>query len=933
MKPMLKHKIALLALFITAATTAAAQKESGFKEIFDGKTLNGWKAADPSFWSVEDGAITARITPEHPLKDNLYLIWQGGELADFELKLKHRVFGSKGINCGFQFRSRELPNHDVAGYQVDNNLDTDWLVRLYDEHGRHTLAWRGQRTVFDAAGKAVSSDIPEAKGKPWFRLEDWHEYHQVCSGSRLTLKVDGRLAAEVIDDDPKERDLAGILGLQLHTGPPTTAQFKDLQLKILSPVKLSTAAPKPTSAMPPLCDKTLVVWAAPANLTQKGGSALTIDDGQSHFDGIVFGEIAAQRWMPGSDYYRRTQVNQESWPAETGGSQTFVQLAITYQDRLVTVYRNGRQCAQYTMANPPQEFGPQSVAVIGMRHPDQTDNAHFAGAIDDARIYDQALSAAQIAGLKPDEASEIKPWAWWTFDGQEPRDRTGRFLITQISGGAKVENGKLLLDGQTGSLLCRIEKEVPLPFETPAMPVNPPQTWLTYHLAHPGPSGAIPGDPNPAFYYQGRYHLHYIYNHKDGCAFAHVSSEDMVHWKWHPTTLTPKTTGHGMFSGTGFFTRDGKPAMIYHGQGSGKNQVAYALDDLLEKWSKPAAIEPLTATGEKPAMNHWDPDCWFMDGAYYALSGGSHPKLMKSKDLKQWVYLGELFHGGFPADLGVGKGEDTSCANLFQLGGKWMLLCISHGLGARYYLGDFVGEQYLPSHHALLNWARWDCFAPESLLTKDGRRVMWAWCTPWINGMQKTGRAKNFDNLLNNSLFQQGIQSLPRELSLPEDGRLRIKPLRELEALRYDQHTERDLTVKSGAIRLLDGIQGDALELEVVIASPKAKEFGINLLCDDRGEHGFSISSGAGSATLTVDYIKPPFQLQEHEDLTLRIFIDKSMIEVFANDRQAAVAWHEYPPERVHVSLFAKGGDLAVKKVTAWKMKSIYQGNCVFERP
>ena len=102
-------------------------------------------------------------------------------------------------------------------------------------------------------------------------------------------------------------------------------------------------------------------------------------------------------------------------------------------------------------------------------------------------------------------------------------------------------------------------------FETPSMPAKPPATWLTYHLAHPGPGGA-PGDPNCAFYWKGRYHLHYIYAHKEGCGFAHVSSTDMVHWKWHPTTLTPKMVGHGMFSGTGFITKEGRPAIIYHGR-------------------------------------------------------------------------------------------------------------------------------------------------------------------------------------------------------------------------------------------------------------------------------------------------------------------------------------------------------------------------------
>lgn len=224
---------------VASATEAANERD--FKSIFDGKTLTGWQAADMTYWSVEDGAITGKITVEHPLKANLYLIWQGGELHDFELKVKSRVFGSKGINNGFQFRSRELPDHDVAGYQVDNNLDTDWLVRLYDEHGRHDLARRGQRAVFDRNGIANIAEINEASGPAWFKLEDWHEYHLVGTGSHLVLKVNGRLAAEVDDNDPKQQDFSGILGLQLHTGPPTTVQFKDIRLKILKPASNSRA--------------------------------------------------------------------------------------------------------------------------------------------------------------------------------------------------------------------------------------------------------------------------------------------------------------------------------------------------------------------------------------------------------------------------------------------------------------------------------------------------------------------------------------------------------------------------------------------------------------------------------------------------------------------------------------------------------------------
>lgn len=449
--------------------------------------------------------------------------------------------------------------------------------------------------------------------------------------------------------------------------------------------------------------------------------------------------------------------------------------------------------------------------------------------------------------------------------------------------------------------------EAPIQFETPAMPANPPANWLTYHLLHPGPGGAMPGDPNCAFLWKGLYHLHYIYNHKDGFAFAHVSSKDLVHWTWHPTTLFPKTTGHGMFSGTGFITKDGKPAIIYHGEGSDRNQLAFALDDKLEQWTKPVPILPTDASGQVPKIRHWDPDCWLNGDTYYALSGGGNPNLMKSSDLKDWKFIGPLLHDEYPANLGIRKGEDISCANMFKIGNKWMLLCISHGLGCRYYLGDFKDEKYLPEFHAMMSWNGNHYFAPESVLAQDGRRVMWAW-------------------LLHLPVAPCGIQSLPRELELPADGVLRIRPLRELESLRHDGKQEDGITVKRDTTHRLKEISGDDLELRVVVKSPKAAEFGLNVLCDKDGTNGVRIAVMTESGKLAVGKVVAPFKLKEGEDLTLRVFIDKNFVEVFANDRQAAVAAIKYAPEKLGISLFSKGGDITAKEVRGWKMKSIYAG-------
>ncbi len=247
MRAMISAGVLLFALGLCAASCVSEgpardplpplQDEPGFESIFNGKTLDGWKAADMSFWSVQEGAITAVISAEHPTERNHYLVYQGGKLGDFELKLRHRIQSPSSVNGGFQFRSEIFDGKitdDCRGYQMDNNTATPWLVRLYDEHGRETLAWRGERSVFDAAGQKTTTPIEGAAGDARFALEDWHEYHLVCRGSSITLDVNGRRVAEVVDDDPQQRDLAGILALQLHSGPPMTVQFKDIRLKRLN---------------------------------------------------------------------------------------------------------------------------------------------------------------------------------------------------------------------------------------------------------------------------------------------------------------------------------------------------------------------------------------------------------------------------------------------------------------------------------------------------------------------------------------------------------------------------------------------------------------------------------------------------------------------------------------------------------------------------
>jgi len=690
----------------------------------------------------------------------------------------------------------------------------------------------------------------------------------------------------------------------------------------------------------PLRDKTLVAWAAPANLTQRGGSVLTIDDGRTHFDGMVFGELTPAKWMAGSDNLIRTERQQSAWPAENITADTSVQIAMVYRGREVVVYRNGKEYSRHAISEL-QPFDLNSTIVIGPRHLGNSD--FFAGAIDDARIYDRALTAGELAALRPDIEGEIKPWGWWPFDDAAAQDKTGRFAQTRLFGGAKVENGRLMLDGESGSFYAASRAEL-LPSEgsPPKAPPsqNPPENMvLNYHLMHPGGDSA-PGDPNAAFYLDGIYHLHYIIAHKwqgkNSFSFVHVTSPDMLHWTWQPTKLQPSFTGHGMFSGTGFITKEGRPAAIYHGQGSGRNQIVIAKDNQLSAWEKPYSFEVKDAKGNKVALPQGDPDLFVIGDTYYSLAahfvGTGNPPLIKSKDLKNWTHVGD-FIKHFPPDVIIG--EDNSCANFFPLGNKWMLLTISHLLGCRYYIGewDAKAEQFVPQQHARMNWRReddplgeiWeDFFAPETVLTPDGRRVMWAWlATP--SGSAAAIRARS-------------IQSLPRELSLPADGILRIKPLRELESLRADPVVQKNITVPKGARppfgtvvwQPLSRLPGEAVEIRLTIPRDQAarKRFGFRLFGEGK-TGGLPIIIRPETGTIRVGTTEAPFavaDLPAGEDVQLRIFVDKYLVEVFANDRQAVVAAHMDWQGKLSLDGYSSGAPTTVKKLEIWKLQPTNQG-------
>ena len=194
-----------------------------------------------------------------------------------------------------------------------------------------------------------------------------------------------------------------------------------------------------------LKDRTLVSWAAPATLDQRGGSALTISQGD-RFDGLVFAELAKDTWMLGSDRLRRTCKEQKDWPKERT-VDAFVQVAATYRDadRTVTLYRDGVAFASYAVPQGVETaFTDNDLqAIIGIRHPGRTDT--FIGKVKDARVYARALTAEQLAALKPGVMGETRPFAWWNFATADIYELTGRYAPGELVGCAAIEDGALVL--------------------------------------------------------------------------------------------------------------------------------------------------------------------------------------------------------------------------------------------------------------------------------------------------------------------------------------------------------------------------------------------------------------------------------------------------------------------------------------------------------
>ena len=493
-----------------------------------------------------------------------------------------------------------------------------------------------------------------------------------------------------------------------------------------------------------------------------------------------------------------------------------------------------------------------------------------------------------------------------------------------------------------------------------------------YHFSFPEDNGR-PGDPNGAFYYKGRYHLMYLYNREEiGFSWGHVSSTDLLHWRHHPDAIMPGDGDDGCFSGGAFVDDDGSAVlsywMLWGSRGIG---VAKSVDDNFNVWKK-SESNPIIKSSEwgitdlKDSLQREfhvgsaDPsNIWKKDGKYYLLTGnllvlrkygsrglglpanfddgpalptdslkyqGDRLYLFASDDLKEWKYQHEFYKS---ERKWTSKTEDNMCPSFMPLpygpdGGKisdkHLLLFISHNMGCQYYVGSYKNDHFYPDNHGRMTWNDNAYFAPEALVDDKGRQIMWSWIYD-----------DRPDSIINHYGWV-GTYGLPRSLWVGDDGTLRMRPVKELETLRMKESTFSNIQVNPGADIKVKHAGSELMELEVTFQTNSAKQYGVKVCASEDGREETVIYYDNVDKKLKFDTRKSgltfgrkiieeaPLELKNGEPLVLKIYIDKSIIEVFANDKQA-IARMVYPTLGGRgVKVFSSGDKANVKSLKAWEL-------------
>ena len=447
-----------------------------------------------------------------------------------------------------------------------------------------------------------------------------------------------------------------------------------------------------------------------------------------------------------------------------------------------------------------------------------------------------------------------------------------------------------------------------------------------------------PADPQACLFWKERYHFFYGCQINGVGVWGHASSTDLLHWRHHPVPLRIESGDpeSQVYAGGSFVNKEGIPTIIYHGVNAG-TCLAFSEDDELIHWKKhpenPIIPEPHEGDEEYGAYHVWDVCGWVDGDTYYAITGnkphsadtdGDIAWLFKSTDLSRWEYVQPFYTS---ERKWTESDEDCSCADFFPLGDKYVLMFISHTQGTQYYIGQFENETFHLERHERMNWPGGPCFAQESLLDGSGRRIFWAWVCESISMDIQQERGWS------------GVMSLPRVMTLAKDCTVLIEPADELKALRINHRKHEHIRLPAGSDYALRDVTGDCLEIILEVECPIEGEVGLKLRCSPDGREQTVILFAPGEGKLKIDTTRStlnekvaqpwpvpqgafyqglsegrndvrvqeaPFALLFDEPLKLHVFLDRSILEVFANGRQC-ITQRIYPSmnDSLGVALFS----------------------------
>lgn len=463
---------------------------------------------------------------------------------------------------------------------------------------------------------------------------------------------------------------------------------------------------------------------------------------------------------------------------------------------------------------------------------------------------------------------------------------------------------------------------------------------LGYHIM--APANWI-NDPNGLVQFKGEYHVfyqHHPYDENWGpMHWGHVKSKDLVHWEHLPIALAPTETYEkdGCFSGSAV-DNNGVLTLIYTG-----NIFVDRERDILDQSQCIASstdgihftketVNPVISKHPEEGSGHFrDPKVWKHEDHWYMVLGTRKENtgkvvLYKSKDLRQWEYLGVL------AESDGTEGYMWECPDFFEIGGKYVLLFSPQGIEAEgekyqnlfqtgYIVGDFNYEtlQFSRDEFKELDNGH-DFYAVQTFLDDKGRRIAIGWMDMWESNMptKKDGWC--------------GALTLPRELTLGENNKILMNPVEELTLLRESEHNV--CTNQSISGSYLVETKEDLIELRVEFDISKTTAQSVGLKVRGLNQEETTLMYQIENQKLILDCSKSGKEengvrctiLESNQLLSLRIFIDRSSIEVFANDGQSTMTSRIYPKEeRLGIELFSESGNGQVIDFTYWSLKDTWK--------